>query len=566
MGEKCGIKLPGRVSAHVSDALSLPAMQHIFIEYVYLILIILALVMLANRLRLAYPIVLVLGGLALSFTDEFSKITIDPELVFFIFLPPLLYEAAWQVSWKEFWKWRRVIFSFAFPIVIVTSCVVALVAHAAIPGFTLALGFLLGGIVSPPDAISATTIMRNVRVPKVTVSIAEGESLLNDASSLIVFRFALAAVLTGQFVFKEAAANFFLVVVMGTLIGLLIGLFFYAIHRWLPTTSSIDIVLSFVTPYCMYYFAERFHFSGVLAVVSGGLLLSSKRQTMLTHLSRIQGANVWSTIGFVMNGFIFLLIGLQLPSIVAQLGTISLGNAIGYGLLISLVLMVTRLICTLGASVFTRFMSHFITVANPNPGWRGPVVLGWAGMRGVVSLAAALSIPVMTSAGQAFPQRELILFITFVVILVTLVFQGLTLPWVIRKVKLKEQDTHISEEKQETIIQKKLAKTALDFLANTYSDKVEANAYLKNLRHRFETDFQYFSAVAENEQQGQMPNPVAEYQRITLELLDSQRKLLHKMNRHSEFDEELIRKYLSLIDIEEFKIREKLLQEGGSAK
>ena len=184
-------------------------MQDLFIEYVYLILIILALVMLANKLRLAYPIVLVLGGLALSFTSGFSHVTIDPELVFFIFLPPLLYEAAWQTSWKEFWKWRRVIMSFAFPIVIITSCVIAFVSSAFIPGFTLALGFLLGGIISPPDAISATTIMRQVKVPKSLVSIIEGESLLNDASSLVVFRFALAAVITGQFHFQRGSRQFF---------------------------------------------------------------------------------------------------------------------------------------------------------------------------------------------------------------------------------------------------------------------------------------------------------------------------------------------------------------------
>src|SRR6478735_7725071 len=156
-------------------------MQGVFIQYVFLILIILALVMISNKLKLAYPIVLVLGGLALSFTSAFSHITIDPELIFFIFLPPLLYEAAWQTSWKEFWKWRRIISSFAFPIVILTSCVVAFSSLAIIPGFTLALGFLLGGIVSPPDAISATAIMRNVKVPRVLVSVVEGESLLNDA-------------------------------------------------------------------------------------------------------------------------------------------------------------------------------------------------------------------------------------------------------------------------------------------------------------------------------------------------------------------------------------------------
>src|SRR3954453_2627100 len=189
-------------------------MENVYIEYIYLILIILGLVMLAQKLKVSYPIVLVLGGLVLSFIDGFGAITIDPDLVFFIFLPPLLYEAAWATSWKEFWKWRRGIMSFAFPIVILTSCVVAFVSSAFIPGFTLALGFLLGGIISPPDAISATTIMRNVKVPKAQVSIIEGESLLNDASSLIVFRFALAAVITRQFHFGAAATSFVMVIVI----------------------------------------------------------------------------------------------------------------------------------------------------------------------------------------------------------------------------------------------------------------------------------------------------------------------------------------------------------------
>src|SRR5688572_19721553 len=383
-------------------------MQNLFIEYVYLVFIIIALVMLANRLKLAYPIVLVLGGLGLSFTKIFSHITIDPDLIFFIFLPPLLYEAAWQMSWKEFWKWRRVITSFAFPIVIFTACVIAFVSNAFIPGFTLALGFLLGGIISPPDAVSATNIMRQVKVPKSLQSIIEGESLLNDASSLVVFRFALAAVITGQFHFQEAALNFALVIVMGILIGLVVGLIFYAIHRWLPTTSSIEVVLTLVTPYSMYYAAEHFHFSGVLAVVSGGLFLSSKRQSMLTYKSRMQGMNVWTNIVFVLNGLIFFVIGLQMPAIARELGNISLNRAIWYGLAISAVLIVARLICTLGASIFTQIASRFIKVADPEPGWKAPLISGWAGMRGVVSLAAALSIPIFIQGEQSFPFRNLI--------------------------------------------------------------------------------------------------------------------------------------------------------------
>jgi CPA1 family monovalent cation:H+ antiporter len=530
-------------------------MQGLFIEYVYLILIIVALVMLANKLRIAYPIVLVLGGLALSFTKFFSNITIDPELIFFIFLPPLLYEAAWQTSWKDFWKWRRVIMSFAFPIVIITSCVVAFASTALIPGFTLALGFLLGGIVSPPDAISATTIMRQTKAPKILVSVAEGESLLNDASALIVFRFALVAVITGQFDFSQAAGSFFIVIIMGTLIGLGIGLVFYAIHKWLPVTPSIEIILSFLAPYCMYYFAERFHFSGVLAVVAGGLFLSNKRQTMLSYQGRVQGSNVWSTIGFILNGLVFMLIGLQLPTITSAVEEVSFGQAVWYGLAISIVLIITRICCTLGASLFTRVAARFITVADPNPGWKTPFVFGWAGMRGVVSLAAALSIPALVQQGQPFPYRNLILIITFVVILVTLVFQGLTLPWVIRKMKLEDESVGVRGQEQELIIRKAIAETALKFLEHTYGKEHQLNDFLKNLSAKLRTDVSVFQQGVEDFNRVSR-DLLVQYQDVYLALLEEQRKALHKLNRQQEYDEELIRKYLSLIDLEETKLRE----------
>ncbi|HWJ90793.1 MAG TPA: Na+/H+ antiporter [Flavisolibacter sp.] len=538
-------------------------MQSLYIQYVYLILIILALVMLANKMRLAYPIVLVMGGLLLSFTSSFSKLTIEPDLVFLIFLPPLLYEAAWATSWKEFWKWRRVITSFAFPIVIITSCVIAFVSSRLIPGFTLALGFLLGGIISPPDAISATTIMRQVKVPKSLVAIIEGESLLNDASSLIIFRFALAAVITGQFSFHQAAFNFFLVVAMGILIGLFVGIIFYAITRWLPTTPSIEIVLTLVTPYCMYYFAEHFHFSGVLAVVSGGLLLSNMRQSMLSYRSRLEAVNVWSNLVFVLNGLVFLLIGLQLPSIVQQLGDTSVPRAIGYGLAISLILILTRLLCTFGAAIFTRVMSRFITVADPNPGWKAPLIAGWAGMRGVVSLAAALSIPLLIAEGQPFPFRNLILFIAFIVILVTLVIQGLTLPWVVRKVDLEDHFSIIPEAKQEIIIQKKIAQTSLHLLEQKFGKDPVQNKHINNLILKLQTDIDFFQSDIDGDRESH-GNALGDYQLVYLELLEAQRKMLNAMNQREEFDEDLIRKYLALIDVEEFRMREKHVQETNA--
>lgn len=536
--------------------------QNYLIEYIYLILIIMALVMVSNKLKLAYPLILVPGGLILGFTTSFSKITIDPDQVFFLFLPPLLYEAAWQVSWKEFVRWKRVIFSFAFPIVILTSCVVALVSSSIIPGFTLALGFLLGGIVSPPDAVSATTIMRRVDVPKSLVSIAEGESLLNDASSLIVFRFALAAIITGQFNFQQAATSFVVVIVMGTIIGLVVGMIFYSIHRWLPTTPSIDIILTLVTPYCMYFIAEHFHFSGVLAVVSGGLFLSNRRQRILTYESRMRGVNVWINMIFIFNGLIFMLIGLQLPSIIGQLGEISLIRAIGYGLAISFTLIITRLICTLGASVFTRMMSNFIKVADSNPGWRSPVVLGWAGMRGVVSLAAALSLPLVIN-GEAFPYRRLILFITFIVILVTLVFQGLTLPWVIRKVKPEDKYTSMSLKQQDVNIQKAIAHSSIQFLEEKHADTSQTNDHVKVLYKKLKADLNFFDQEI-GESELKEDQTLSSYQQIYLDMLQQQRTVLNKLNQEDDYDEELIRKYHALIDLEEFKIKEALIHHTTS--
>lgn len=521
-----------------------------FFIYIVLVLVILFLVMLAQKLKVSYPIVLVLGGLVISFIPSLPAVEIDPDLIFVIFLPPLLYEAAWETSWKELWKWRRVITSFAFIIVILTASVVAYVAHWSIPGFTLALGFLLGGIVSPPDAVSASSILKSVKVPKRTVSIIEGESLLNDAASLVIFRFALVAVDTGSFVFSKAATSFFLVITMGIVIGIAVAFVFYAIHRWLPTNTQINIVLSFIAPYVMYIVAEQFHFSGVLAVVSGGLFLSVRDYQFLDHRSRLQGWNVWQTIGFVLNGLIFMLIGLELPVVVNQLGDTSLSTAIGYSLLISGLLIVLRIACTMGASAWTRFANRFITTADANPGWRGPMILGWAGMRGVVSLAAALSIPLH------FPQRNLILFITFSVILVTLVVQGLTLPAIIRWVKMPDPDADLSSPAADTRVRKKMNHAALRMLEETHSGKIKGNRLLETLqtRLRAETDLLVATLAAEANNDEATEHLLHDYRQVYLSLLDEQRSMLHSLNKKSEVDESIIRKYLTLLDIEQEKL------------
>ena len=532
-------------------------MDNTFLIYIILLVVILFLVMLAHRIKISYPIVLVFGGLMLGLVPGLPIPEIDPELIFLIFLPPLLYEAAWQTSWKDFWKWRRIIGSFAFGIVILTSCVVAFVSSSIIPGFTLPLGFLLGAIISPPDAVSATSILKDVKIPKRLVTIIEGESLLNDASSLIVFRFALTAVISGTFFFQEAATSFFVVIIMGTLTGLGIALIFYAIHRWLPTNASIDTVLSFIAPYIMYITAEKFHFSGVLAVVSGGLFLSYRSHDILSHLSRIQGTNVWLTIGFVLNGIIFMLIGLELPSIIKQLRTSSLGDAIKYSLIISIVLILTRLICALGASLWTMIISNFIKTADSNPGWREPLIIGWAGMRGVVSLASALSIPLLMRNGAPFPQRNLILFITFVVILITLVFQGLTLPLVIRWVNPKEKDYPVSAKDQDRRVREKLGKSALDLLNNKYKAEVDKNELLQSLKLRLESDIKFLDNLNHHEQSEKAEKSlIISYKEIFAELINEQRQLLRKINKNAEVDEEVVRKHLAQLDLEEERLRQ----------
>jgi Na+/H+ antiporter len=303
------------------------------------------LIMLAQKLKISYPIFLVIAGLGISYLPGIPAMSIDPDVIFLIFLPPLLYEAAWYTSWNDFWKWRRPISFLAFGLVIITSLAVAFLSSSLIPGFTLAMGFVLGGIVSPPDAIAATSVLKNIKVPKRITTILEGESLVNDASSLIVLRFALAAVITGQFSLPHATGEFFLSTAMGIVIGLAVAYLMYLIHRYLPTTSSIDAAFTLISPYFMYLAAEQFHFSGVMAVVSGGLFLSYRSHLIFADgQRRMQAINVWATLVVILNGLVFILIGLELPIITAGLSGYSVGQAWKYGLIISAVVIVIRIL------------------------------------------------------------------------------------------------------------------------------------------------------------------------------------------------------------------------------
>lgn len=531
-------------------------MQNELLLILFLLFGVFMLIMVGQKLKISYPIFLVVAGLGLSFIPGIPHITIDPELIFLIFLPPLLYEAAWFTSWSEFWKWRRVIGMMAFGLVFVTSSVVALVSTALIPGFTLAIGFLLGGIISPPDAVAATSVLKNVTVPKRLIAILEGESLVNDASSLIVFRFALVSVLSGQFVLQEAILEFFLAAGMGVVVGLAVANIMYVIHRFLPTTSSIDASLTLMTPYFMYLAAEYFHFSGVMAVVSGGLFLSYRSHEILTTgATRMQANGVWSTVTFILNGLVFILIGLELPVVIGGLDGYSVGEAITYGLVISLVAIVVRVLWVFPLAYVPLWFNNRVRADHVNPTWKGPLIIGWAGMRGVVSLASALSIPLLLNDGTTFPFRNLILFITFIVILITLVFQGLTLPWVIRWVNVKESDPVLPESQQEAGIQLRIKKAALARLNEKFVEDISENELVQQLKNTLEGDVEETSQRLESLECDTMAHQEIErYNHILLDIYNEQRKELFKLRREKAYSDEVIRKQELQVDLDEAKI------------
>jgi Na+/H+ antiporter len=520
-----------------------------------LLFVISILTMISGKLKIAYPIFLVIGGLLISLIPGIPRISLHPDLVFLIFLPPLLYAAAWNTSWNDFWRLKRPISLMGFGLTIFTSAAVAWISNLLIPDFSLAAGFLLGGIISPPDAIAATSVLQGLKVPKRSVTILEGESLVNDAASLIVFRFALTAVLTQHFNIWEATRTFFVVAAMGILIGLAIAHIVYAIHRFFPTTPAIDSAFTLISPYIMYITAEHFHVSGVLSVVTGGLFLTFRSQDLFSYDARIQVLGLWDTLVFLLNGFVFILIGLQLPEITRGIEGYSLGQAITYGVIISLVTIFIRLIWVFPGAFVPRMLFKKIRENEPNPGWRNILLVGWSGMRGVVSLASALAVPLTLTNNQAFPHRNLILFITFIVILVTLVLQGLSLKPLIRILKIKGDETQ-SENLQALEMRLQLARVTLAHMDGQYAKEIAANETYKRVRDRYARMIEITQKKLEaeegvDEQQTFLPH----YRQMLLELVDVRRRELNRFRHTNAFSEELIREREWELDLEEARLR-----------
>jgi CPA1 family monovalent cation:H+ antiporter len=404
-----------------------------------LLLFVAAFAALAHRLQTPYPIVLVIAGLLLGFVPGIPRITLEPDLIFLVVLPPLLYSAAWVTSWRDFSHNMVSIAMLAFGLVGFTVLGVAIAGPWLFHGFDWRIGFVLGAAVATTDAIAATSIARRIGLPKRIVDLLEGESLLNDATGLLALEFAVAMVVQGQ---NPTASTGLLRLAYLMAAGIGSGLILARITEWFEhriDDGPIEIALSILVPYAAYLTAEEIHASGVLAVVTAGLYLGRKSSQFLSPSVRLQARAVWDSLTFILNGFVFVLIGLQLPSVLEGVSELSTRRLILYGVLFSIFLILLRLFWTFpGAYVAYFIRTRLLHQKEKRPGVRQIFVVGWTGMRGVIALAAAMSLPQTVADGSPFPHRDLIVFLTFCVILVTLVFQGLTLPPLIRILGIAE--------------------------------------------------------------------------------------------------------------------------------
>ncbi len=516
------------------------------------------LAVLSYRFRFPFPIVLVLTGLAISFIPGLPSISIEPEVVFLLFLPPLLYSASWNTSWHDFKANIRDISMAAIGLVFFTTGLVGVVAHYLIPGFSWAQAFLLGAIVSPPDAVAATAITKGLGLHPRVVAILEGESLVNDASGLIAYRYALSAIITGNFIFMDASLQFVWVIVAGIGIGLLIGYLMYLVHKRFVCDPVIEVAFTLLTPFASYLLAEHFHVSGVLAVVSTGLYLSFRSGTIFTTQSRMQAYAVWEVISFILNGLIFILLGLELKYVIQDIVDESLGQLMYYGLIVSLVVVVVRFIWVFPAATVPRFFSSRIRREFFDP--RYLVIFSWSGMRGVVSMAAALSIPLVTSNQEAFPHRNLIIFLTFCVVIFTLLVQGLSLPWIIRKLKLPRHSV-IEEEFQ---VRLQLVSASITHIEENLA--LTEESLLQQIKSKYEIRYSRLQTTELPAHFGEKNhNPVEDifnrFTELELELIQVERDVIQAMHRQGSASEEVLRKVERELDLEESRLQLQLYKD-----
>jgi Na+/H+ antiporter len=392
---------------------------------------------LAGRLTLPHPVLLVLGGLALAAIPGLPRIEFEPETLFLLFVPPLLYWASLTTSLRDFRAQLWPIARYGTVVVLLTMGAVAAVAHALVPEITWPAAFLLGAIVSPPDPVAAVAVMRSLGAPRQIVTLLEGEGLVNDATALVAYRIGVAAVVTGSFSAGHAALQFLVTGSGGVAVGLGMGWLIAQVRRRTPKFPIVENTISLLTPFLAYLPADWLGLSGVLAVVAVGLYLGRQGPRIVSAATRVQAESMWTMIQFLLESFIFMLVGLELPYVLRALRSHTLAELVGYGALVALTAIVVRLVYTFVAVLLLRIRRR--GRGEPaEPSWREATFVGWTAMRGGDSLVIALALPLRTAAGRPFPARELIIFLTFAVIFDTLVLQGLTLKPLLRRLRLED--------------------------------------------------------------------------------------------------------------------------------
>jgi Na+/H+ antiporter len=505
----------------------------------------------AQRLTIPYPIVLVLGGLIVGAIPGVPDITLNPDLVLVIFLPPLLYSAGVFADLQALRNNLRPILLLSIGLVLATTCVVAVIAHELI-GLSWALSFALGAIVSPTDPIAATSIMRSLGAPRTMVNVIEGESLVNDATALVVYRVAVSAAIGGSFSAPEAAVELVGAAVGGVLIGAAVGYALVAIRRHIDDTTT-QLTVSLLSGYAAFIPADLVGASGVLAVVTAGLFIGWHAPVLISPQTRLESNAMWRILIFLLNATLFMLIGLQLPVILDGVANQSAGELLGYAAIVCAAVIGTRALWSFTVVYIIRALDRRPQQRLRRTGWRQRLVSSWSGMRGAVSLAAALALPLETDAGTPLPDRDLILFLTFAVILVTIVGQGLTLPWLIRK--LGVHDDGAEDQREEIRARLVAAEAALRCLDEVETEGWAREDTLERMRglYRFRQRRFKVRAGKMEDEEGIEDRSLA-YQRLLHSVSTAQREAIVQLRNSGDISSEVMHRLERELDLEESRL------------
>ena len=523
-----------------------PSVESLQIAFLVLLLVTIVIGALAKRLKTPYPILLLIAGLLLSLVPGIPRIELNPDVIFFVFLPPLLYSAAWTTSWREFSNAIVNILLLAIGLVVFTVAGVAIFASVFFAGFDWRTGMLLGAAVSTTDAIAATAIARRLGVARRLVDIIEGESLVNDATGLLALEFGLAALVSNQsFSIASGILRFAWLAIGGIAVGFLVSAIVERIERQIDD-GPIEMAISILVPYSAYFAADALHSSGVLAVVTCGLYLSRKSAQFFSPGVRIQARAVWSALTFMLNGIVFVLIGVQLPVILRGIGAYSLSRLLGLGALFALLVIALRLIWIYPSAqiawiIRTRLLHHRVT----RPPVKAIFVAGWTGLRGVVALAAAMAIP------EQVANRDLIIFLTYCVILATLVGQGLTLPPLIRYLGL-ESSAHLDPEEFEA--RREILEGALQRLEKLRTqDSGPFTDVYDDVAQHYRTRLSTLRGEGAD-QHGTTTEHARLYDGISRELLQLERQTAVDLRNQGRISDDALRRVLYELDLDETRI------------